>query len=112
LCSTAAIGMIGFYLKKYWLTALKYSLNHYLCSPIDASQGFVAQLDRAPDYGSGGLGFESLRDRKSRTIACSAFFMQKKVRPPGRTYLQTPIIKAGMINPALFSIRSTSRRVL
>lgn len=24
--------------------------------------GFVAQLDRAPDYGSGGLGFESLRD--------------------------------------------------
>ncbi len=26
--------------------------------------GFVAQLDRAPDYGSGGLGFESLRDHK------------------------------------------------
>ena len=23
----------------------------------------VAQLDRAPDYGSGGLGFESLRER-------------------------------------------------
>gem|GEM_PF-1302530 len=34
--------------------------------PIFAFQfngnGFVAQLDRAPDYGSGGLGFESLRD--------------------------------------------------
>ena len=28
-------------------------------------KGFVAQLDRAPDYGSGGLGFESLRDHKN-----------------------------------------------
>ncbi len=27
-------------------------------SPLNA---FVAQLDRAPDYGSGGLGFDSLR---------------------------------------------------
>ena len=28
--------------------------------------GCVAQLDRAPDYGSGGLGFESLRDHKNK----------------------------------------------
>ena len=27
--------------------------------------GFVAQLNRAPDYGSGGLRFESLRGHKN-----------------------------------------------
>jgi hypothetical protein len=43
---------------------LTFDINNfipYLCSPIK-NVGFVAQLDRAPDYGSGGLGFESLRD--------------------------------------------------
>jgi len=34
----------------------------YLCTLI--LQGLVAQLDRASDYGSEGLGFESLRDRE------------------------------------------------
>jgi hypothetical protein len=36
----------------------------------------------------------------------------RKARPPGRAHLQTPIIKGGMINPSLFSIGSTFRRVL
>lgn len=31
--------------------------------------GLVAQLDRAPDYGSGGLGFESLRGHNSACLA-------------------------------------------
>lgn len=31
----------------------------YICP---SKNGYVAQLDRAPDYGSGGLGFDSLRD--------------------------------------------------
>lgn len=31
--------------------------------PLFAEDAPVAQLDRAPDYGSGGLGFESLRAR-------------------------------------------------
>ena len=31
-------------------------------------RGPVAQLDRAPDYGSGGLGFESLRDHLERKM--------------------------------------------
>ncbi len=30
-------------------------------APINQRKAPVAQLDRAPDYGSGGLGFESLR---------------------------------------------------
>ena len=30
--------------------------------------GFVAQLDRASDYGSEGLGFESLRDHKKERL--------------------------------------------
>jgi hypothetical protein len=38
--------------------------------------GFVAQLDRAPDYGSGGLGFESLRDH-SYTEKPAAQYVQR-----------------------------------
>lgn len=42
--------------------------------------GLVAQLDRVPDYGSGGCGFDSrlvhLTDRKTRSV----FFVSKNVR--------------------------------
>jgi len=43
---------------------------------------FVAQLDRAPDYGSGGLGFESLREhlkmKRLRMRYVSDFFCPLK----------------------------------
>ena len=46
----------GFSIFQLFLTFI----NTYICIQ---HYGLVAQLDRAPDYGSGGLGFESLRAR-------------------------------------------------
>ena len=41
----------------------KHSGNHLLICGNLALGGDVAQLDRAPDFGSGGRGFESFRHR-------------------------------------------------
>ena len=44
-------------------------------APAQGQKGFVAQLDRASDYGSEGLGFESLRDRTKKAITyCDGLF--------------------------------------
>jgi hypothetical protein len=47
----------------------------YICTPKII--GSVAQLNRAPDYGSGGWGFESLRDHRNtfKALACRGFFV-------------------------------------
>lgn len=50
-------------------------------SVFDNGNVCVAQLDRAPDYGSGGLGFESLRERshlQAFARNCRGFFYEKK----------------------------------
>gem|GEM_PF-3158809 len=54
------------------------SEKDYICSP-KKRDGSVAQLDRAPDYGSGGLGFESLQShhrthRKVRSLFMALVF--------------------------------------
>ena len=39
---------------------------HPIFAPLE--KGSVAQLDRAPDYGSGGLGFESLQGHEKSLV--------------------------------------------
>jgi hypothetical protein len=45
---------------------------------LQSQNGFVAQLNRAPDYGSGGLRFESLRGHKKKRFLI-AFFLLKNL---------------------------------
>ena len=41
-------------------------IHHLIFAPLE--KGSVAQLDRAPDYGSGGLGFESLQGHEKSLV--------------------------------------------
>ena len=49
---------------KNWKKYLVNFLNMLTFAVPNREYGCVAQLNRAPDYGSGGLGFESLRDHQ------------------------------------------------
>ena len=45
--------------------------------------GLVAQLDRASDYGSEGLGFNSLRDHFTQTFLLKIYFTQRAIAQSG-----------------------------
>jgi hypothetical protein len=56
-------------------------LNHssMVCPPPSIRKAAVAQLDRAPDYGSGGSGFEPLRLHHSLKSPARGFLIQAKI---------------------------------
>ncbi len=63
------IGRITIKIKAYFESKKKflsfsYKYFFYICTAFKKRHGFVAQLDRASDYGSEGLGFESLQDHQ------------------------------------------------
>ena len=86
----------------------KYSRDMYICSPFNEMlNGCVAQLDRAPDYGSGGLGFESLRVRQKNRFALRiGFFIALDSEPLAqekRFQLRTILLLALGFQPAAFA---------
>jgi len=62
-------------------------VKSWKCKPQISQSAAVAQLDRASDYGSEGLGFESLQlHHFSLTKICSAgFFVSRKIKWRART---------------------------
>src|SRR5258708_30649600 len=71
---------------------------------LQSSPALVAQLDRAPDFESGGRGFESLRARQLR------HFVQPELPAQPVDATQALNFSAGVSNPRVLRVRSLSWR--
>ena len=56
-----------------------FNKNTYFCNAFEKKLGAVAQLNRASDYGSEGLGFESLQRHQSKKH--SSVWKRPNIRP-------------------------------